>query len=123
MFQRLVAEHPTSPWCQEATLRMGDMHFNTKDYAGSIRLYEQAAAGADPSLQAIALYKTGWAHYNQDRFAEAAAAFAAVLDLYGTPERARIQADIEGEAESYLVHSLAGAGGADAFVAHFGRSG
>jgi tetratricopeptide (TPR) repeat protein len=123
MFARLVAEHPGSPYVQEANLRMGDMHFNAKRYPESIRLYESAAAGDDPSLTAIALYKGGWAHYNQDHFAEAAQAFGAVLDLYGTAHRGRIQADIEAEAESYLVHSLAGAGGAPAFVAHFARTG
>ncbi len=123
MFDRLVTTHPESPYCQEAYLRMGDMHFNAKRYPESIRLYQRAAAGADPGLQAIALYKTGWAHYNQDRFAEAAEAFGAVLDLYGSERRVDIQADIEGEAEAYLVHSLAGAGGADAFATHFGRVG
>jgi tetratricopeptide (TPR) repeat protein len=123
MFDRLVTAHPESPYCQEAYLRMGDMHFNAKRYAESIRLYQRAATGADAGLQAIALYKSGWAHYNQDRFAEAADAFGAVLDLYGTDRRGEIQADIEGEAEAYLVHSLAGAGGAEAFVTHFGRAG
>jgi tetratricopeptide (TPR) repeat protein len=123
MFERLVAAHPESPYCQEAYLRMGDMKFNAKLYAESIRLYERATTGADPSLEAIARYKTGWAHYNQDHFAEAAVAFAGVLDLYATEKRIAIQADIEGEAESYLVHSLAGAGGAPAFTAHFERTG
>ncbi|MGH7729618.1 MAG: tetratricopeptide repeat protein, partial [Candidatus Eiseniibacteriota bacterium] len=123
MFDRLVTTYPGSPYCQEAWLRMGDMHFNAKRYAESIRLYQNAAGGSDPSLQAIALYKSGWAHYNEDHFVEAALAFGAVLDLYGTDRRMDIQADIEGEAEAYLVHSLAGAGGAEAFAAHFGRVG
>jgi tetratricopeptide (TPR) repeat protein len=123
MFDRLVTTYPASPYCQEAYLRVGDMHFNAKRFPESIRLYQRAATGADPSLTAIALYKTGWAHYNQDRFAEAAEAFGAVLDLYGTDRRMEIEADIEGEAEAYLVHSLAGAGGAEAFAAHFGRVG
>lgn len=123
MFDRLVTSHPQSPYCQEAYLRMGDMKFNARLYAESIRLYEKATTGADPSLEAIARYKTGWAHYNQDHYAEAALAFAGVLDLYATEKRNAIQADIEGEAESYLVHSLAGAGGAGAFTAHFERTG
>src|SRR5262249_4157715 len=42
---------------------------------------------------------------------------------YGSPRRPEIQADIEGEAETYLVHSLAGAGGAPAFREHFDRVG
>jgi tetratricopeptide (TPR) repeat protein len=123
MFDRLVTTYPESPYGQEANLRMGDMDFNARRYAESIGLYQRAAAGPDAGLQAIALYKTGWAHYNQDHFLEAALAFGAVLDLYGTERRPEIQADIEGEAETYLVHSLAGAGGADAFTAHFARVG
>ena len=123
MFSRLVSEHPQSPYVQEATLRMGDMRFNEKRYAESIELYRRAAAGSDAGLVAIARYKTGWANYNQDRYAEAAEAFGAVLDLYASDRRPEIEADVEGEAETYLVHSLAGAGGARAFEAHFGRVG
>ena len=123
MFTRLVSEHASSPYCQEATLRMGDMRFNEKRYAESIELYRRAAQGADAGLTAIALYKTGWAHFNQDHYAEAAGAFGAVLDLYRSDRRPEIEADVEGEAETYLVQSLAGAGGAAAFESHFGRVG
>ena len=71
----------------------------------------------------LALYKTGWAHYNDDHFAQAAEAFAAVLELYLSEKRAEISVDLEGEAEAYLVHSLAGAGGAPAFERHFAKTG
>ena len=123
MFRRLVADHPQSAYVQEATLRMGDMRFNEKRYAESIDLYRRAAQGADAGLSAIALYKTGWAHFNQDHYAEAADAFGAVLDLYRSERRPEIEADVEGEAETYLVQSLAGAGGATAFETHFARVG
>jgi tetratricopeptide (TPR) repeat protein len=122
-FADLVAHHPDSPYSQEAWLRMGDMQFNEKRYVESVPLYQHAAGGADASLTAIALYKMGWAHYNGDRFAEAADAFRGVLDLYASDRRRQIQVDIEGEAEAYLVHSLAGAGGAKAFAAYFDRIG
>ena len=122
-FSRLVQSHPQSSYCQEAYVRMGDMQFDRKRYAESVPLYRRAAGGADPSLQTIALYKLGWAHYNADRFMEAADAFGSVLDLYGSGRRIEIQADVEGEAEAYLVHSLASAGGARAFREHFGRVG
>lgn len=123
MFSALVTGHPGSPYCQEAHLRMGDMRFDEKRYPESIALYQRAAAGPDAGLTAIALYKTGWANYNQDRYAEAAEAFGAVLDLYASAHRPEIEADVEGEAETYLVHSLAGAGGAKAYQAHFARVG
>jgi TolA-binding protein len=122
-FGELVAHHPNSTYRQESWLRMGDLRFNDRDYAGSIGHYAHAAEGADPNLRAIALYKLGWAHSNEDRFMDAADAFRSALDLYASDERARITADIEGEAETYLVHSLARAGGASAFAGYFDRIG
>ncbi len=118
-FTDLVTLHPESPYVQEATLRLGDLRFNEKRFDEGVAFYTHAAAGKDAGLSAIALYKKGWARFNQDRFLEAADAFRAVLDLYDSPRRAEIAADVEGEAESYLVHSLAGAGGADAFASYF----
>ena len=88
-----------------------------------VQRYGHAAAGPDAGLRVIALYKLGWAHFNEDRFEAAADAFAQVLDLYGSEHRREIQADIEGEAEAYLLHSLAGAGGAEAFARYFDRIG
>ncbi|MGH7741619.1 MAG: tetratricopeptide repeat protein, partial [Candidatus Eiseniibacteriota bacterium] len=118
-FRKLVTHHASSPYVQEAYLRMGDMQFNDKHFAASVPLYQNAAAGADPTLAVIALYKMGWAHFNQDRFGDAAAAFGAVLDRYLGANRAAIRVDIEGEARTYLVFSLAGAGGAPAFAKYF----
>ncbi len=121
-FDRLVTDHPHSPYCQESYLRMGDMQFNEKRFAAGIELYQHAAAGTDLGMRVIALYKMGWAHFNEDRFMEAADAFRGVLDLYGSDRRA-IPVDIEGESQAYLVHSLAAAGGAPTFEEYFGRIG
>ena len=49
--------------------------------------YERAASGGDPSLRAIALYKSGWAHYTSDRFAAALAKLAGFLQARGKPWR------------------------------------
>jgi len=122
-FRALVTGHPQSPYCQEAYLRMGDMEFDEKRFAASVALYEHAGAGADPTLRTIAFYKMGWAHFSEDRFPAAADAFRSVLDLYASSERGAIRVDIEDEAEAYLVHSLAGAGGAPAFAEYFDRIG
>ena len=122
-FQRLVSEHASSPYVQEAYLRMGDMAFNDKRFAASVPLYQNATSGGDPTLTVIALYKMGWAHFNQDHFDDAASAFGAVLDHYQGPERSAIRVDIEGESRTYLVFSLAGAGGAPAFEKYFAGAG
>lgn len=122
-FADLVRLNPTSPYVQESYLRMGDMRFQDRRFAQAVELYQKAAQGPDASLEAMALYKMGWAHYNDDKFTDAADAFRSVLDLYGSNRRGEIQADIESESEQYLVHSLAGAGGAKAFAAYFDKIG
>ncbi|HYM82494.1 MAG TPA: tetratricopeptide repeat protein, partial [Candidatus Limnocylindria bacterium] len=122
-FGDLVTQHPESPYRQQAYLRMGDLRFNHKQFAECIELYRHAADGPDTSLRAIALYKMGWAHFNEDRFVPAADAFRAVLDLYQARSGIKLQVDIEREAETYFVHALARAGGAEAFAGTFDRIG
>ena len=118
-FSRLIAEHPGSPYVQEASLRLGDLSVDRQRPDEGVASYERAAGGADPSLRAIALYKTGWAHYNADRFDAAARAFRGVMDLYASEAKLQLQTDIEHEAEQYFVYSLAAAGGAAAFAGEF----
>ena len=118
-FTQLLAEAPNSPYVQEASLRSGDLAFEAQRYDEGVAHYTRAAAGADPTLQAIALYKTGWAHYDAERFEPAAQAFRAVLDLYAREDRTKVQADLEHEAEQYFVYSIAASGGAPAFARAF----
>ncbi len=123
LFRTLVTTHPESPYVQESWLRMGDLEFSEKHFSACVDLYEHAAAGPDTSLTAIARFKQGWAYFNEDRFLEAVDAFRVVLDLYASAGRAAIQADVEDEAETYLMHALSRAGGAEAFTAYFDRVG
>jgi TolA-binding protein len=122
-FSELVTTHPGSRYAQEAYLRMGDMHFSDKRLGDCVALYEHAAAGSDPSLKAIALYKLGWTHFNEERFVPAADAFRAVMDVYESGGHGAIQVDIENEAEAYLILTLARAGGGQAFADYFDRIG
>src|SRR5262249_34354911 len=55
------------------------------------------------------------------RYKDAADAFRSVLDLYER-DSTSLHVDIQREAESYLVHSLAGAGGAPAFAEYFDKN-
>lgn len=122
-FTELVNQHPDSPYGQQAWMRMGDMQFDAHEFPASVEFYTHAAKGPDPSLSAIAYYKMGWADFNQDRYLDAADAFRSVLDLYAAHPPGTLQVDIEGEARSYIVYSLAGAGGPAAFAAYFDRIG
>ena len=120
--EQLIAEYPQSAFRQEAYLRMGDYQFDTRDFEQCVAFYEKAAEGDDRSLKAIALYKVGWAYFNRDRFEEAGDAFRRVLDVYelGSVE---VETDLQGEAEDYLVHCLARAGGAPMAAVYFDQIG
>jgi TolA-binding protein len=118
-FQNLVDNFPDSHYTQEAWLRLGDLRTNDRRIDTGLSSYRRAAAGADPSLTAIALYKLGSAEFNQDDFVGAADAFRGVVDLYEQGHTVAINADIRHESETYLMHSLARAGGAKAFAAYF----
>ncbi len=122
----LVSEYPESPFVQEAALRLGDQFFEAREYDAGEPHFQTAAAGGDPGLRAIALYKLGWSHFEQDEFGNAATAFGQLLDHYansGDDERTTSRADLSAEASEYLVHALIRSGGAAAFSAHFAGDG
>ena len=116
---RLVVEFPESRYGQEAHLRLGDDLFLRKNFAACIPHYQSAANGPNPEHTAIALYKAGWAHYNRDEFDQGALSFRQLLDLHAATDDAKRSTDLEKEAEEYLVHCLARAGGAGAFASLF----
>jgi len=116
---RLVQEHPLSRHAQEAWLRLGDDRFESKDFAVAVPMLENAAGGGDPTFAAIALYKLGWAHFEQDQFLDAADGFRRLMDLYTQHEGLAASTDLRDEAEEYLVHSLSRGGGADEFGPYF----
>jgi TolA-binding protein len=120
---RLVQQYPNAPDAQEAWLRLGSDRFDHEDYAGCVPYFVEAAKGTDPSFTAIALYKLGWAQFEEDQFTQATDAFRRLIDHYAkNPEIAK-KMDLRDEAEEYLVHSLARAGGASAFRDYFGSLG
>ena len=122
-FAELTEHHPDSRYVQQSYLRMADMAFAERRYAECIPLYQRATRGANADLRTVGFYKMGWAEFNQDHFTAAADAFRSVLDLYAADPRHEIGVDVRREAETYLVHSLAEAGGAGALASYFDRIG
>ena len=120
---RLVEQYPNAPDAQEAWLRLGSDRFDGQDYAGCVPYFVEAAKGSDPSYTAIALYKLGWAQFEEDQFTSATDAFRRLIDHYGKNPEVAKKMDLRDEAEEYLVHSLARAGGASAFRDYFGSLG
>ncbi len=120
---QLVERYPDSPDAQEAWLRLGSDRFDREDYAGCVPFFVEAARGSDASHAAIALYKLGWAHFEEDRFDDATDAFRRLIDHYAHNADIASKMDLRDEAEEYLVHSLARAGGAPAFRDYFATLG
>ncbi|HKW12981.1 MAG TPA: tetratricopeptide repeat protein [Candidatus Krumholzibacteria bacterium] len=120
---RLVADFPSSPDVQEAWLRMANDRFDARDFAAAIPLFSHAVQGNDASFTAMALYRLGWSQFEQEHFDDAVDSFAHLIDHYnGHAEIAR-KIDLRQEAEECLVHTLARAGGADAFTRYFDKAG
>jgi len=115
----VVRDYPSSPDAQEAWLRIGSDAFEREDYAASVAPFERAAAGAEPSFAAIALYKLGWACFEVERFPDASDAFRRLIDQYAVHPQLVVTMDLRDEAREYLIHSLARAGGAEAFAPYF----
>lgn len=120
---RLVEQYPASPDAQEAWLRLGSDRFDREDYAGCVPYFVEAAKGDDAAHTAIALYKLGWAQFEEDQFALSTDAFRRLIDLYASHADIAKKMDLRDEAEEYLVHSLARSGGAGAFRDYFGSLG
>jgi TolA-binding protein len=121
--EQLVQRYPDSPDCQEAWLRLGGDRFDREDYAGCINYLETAATGDDATFTAIALYKLGWAHFEQDHFGQSTDTFRKLMDHYADHPDLAADMDLRDEAEEYLVHSLGRSGGAQAYADYFGMIG
>jgi len=120
---RLVSDFPSSPDVQEAWLRMANDRFDARDFAAAIPLFAHAVQGNDASFTAMALYRLGWSQFEQEHFDDAVDSFARLIDHYNSHAEIARKIDLRQEAEECLVHTLARAGGADAFTRYFDRTG
>ncbi|HET6462991.1 MAG TPA: tetratricopeptide repeat protein, partial [Candidatus Krumholzibacteria bacterium] len=121
--QRLVTQFPASPDVQEAWLRMGNERFDARDFAAAIPLLAHAVQGNDASFTAMALYRLGWSQFEQEHFDDAVDSFAKLIDHYDRHTEIARKIDLRQEAEECLVHTLARAGGAEAFTRYFDARG
>lgn len=73
-FQKVAVEYPNSPWADDALLRLAQMDFAARNYAGTVRGAEQVR-GNDPSSPLIpaAAYWAARAEFEQGRAAEGCA--------------------------------------------------
>jgi tetratricopeptide (TPR) repeat protein len=73
-FQKVAVEYPTSPWADDALLRLAQMDFASRNYAGTVRGAEQIRAN-DPSSELIpsASYWAARASFELGKTADACA--------------------------------------------------
>jgi tetratricopeptide (TPR) repeat protein len=89
-FQKVAVEYPTSPWAGDALLRLAQMDFAVRNYAGTVRGAEQIQ-GNDPLSPLIpsAAYWAARAEFEQGRTPEGCAWVARGLASADTDVEAR----------------------------------
>jgi hypothetical protein len=75
--QRVLDEHPASPWIDDALIGRADDRFEEGDLAGALALYQRVRPTA--KVYRYALYKTGWVRYNLEDKAGAVALWQRVV--------------------------------------------
>ncbi len=98
----------SSPLVEEAWVRVGEVHFNTRgELPQAIAAYRHVAGNPKSKFFDIALYKLAWSYYRNDQFMEAIQAFDELVlysdrmeDEGGAPN------DLRAEAVQYLAISF-----------------
>jgi tetratricopeptide (TPR) repeat protein len=81
VLDRLVTDHPASPYIGEAQFRRGELLFTARAYPRAEDAYARVLA--QPSAKTLherSLYMKGWSQFKQARLDEALASFFLVLD-------------------------------------------
>ena len=139
MFE-LVAARDSSHFRPEALFRLGDARFELASaakgtarramFAQSAQAYEAATQTAQPGgdIYFLALYKLGWAYYNQanqanqEEYRKAVNVFGQLVDAYDklTPEQ-QSRLGLRGEAIEYMAIAFTQVGGSEAANRYFAQ--
>jgi len=81
MFDKTMAQYPTTRYRDEVQFRRGEMLFLLKRYEDAELAYASIISGNKNSIfYEKAVYKYGWAHFKQGRYKPALNAFFAIMD-------------------------------------------
>jgi len=81
LLERLVQDHPASPYVTEAWFRRGEFLFTRRDYADARHAYQQVLqADRESTFHDRALYKLGWTLFKEQNMKASMDAFMALLD-------------------------------------------
>ncbi len=129
VYQRIIAETPTSPMVPEALVREGEIYFDRDQFPQAIELYKKVLQFRSSNFYDKALYKLGWSYYKLNNYEQAVKYFTDVLAFYRDhPVRrgGHASEDLRQDAVDYIAISFTesegseGARAAIAFLQNFG---
>lgn len=104
---RLVKEHPATPFTAEAQFRRGELLFTTRAYPAAEVAYATVLQQPERTpYHERALYMQGWSRFKQGRLEEALGPFFGVLDAKLGTEGELSRADRELVEDTFRVTSL-----------------
>lgn len=106
-FQKIAVEYPTSPWADDALLRLAQMDFASRNFAGTVRGVEQLRSdNPSSSLIPAASYWAARAQFELGKNAEACAWVARGIASAGADVEARNRLEfLQGRCASGAVDS------------------
>ncbi len=111
-YKRLLKTHPNSALVPDTYLALGEHYFDRHKISKAIDNYKSAMQYKDHKAYPYAVYKLGWAHYNEDGKSEndqakslqkAVAAFKLVIKLSDKKKARKSHVDLRSEAINDLV--------------------
>jgi tetratricopeptide (TPR) repeat protein len=119
-YEKLIREHPDSPYVPDALLRMAEYYFNppVNEIEKAIELYKEVLAFKDSPKYDEALYRLGWSYYRLSNYPEAIAYFTLLADDVDRgkeldPAQKIINPAVRDESVEYIAISFLDFGGAE----------
>ena len=118
-YKQLLKSHPRSPLIPDAKLALGEFYFDRSDVGNAVTYYKQAMKHKKHEAYPYAVYKLGWAFYNQGsdskdtnkNYKKAVTAFKLVVKLSDKDKNsAKRGLDLKQEAIKDLIMVWAEAG-------------
>ncbi|MBN1541070.1 tetratricopeptide repeat protein [candidate division KSB1 bacterium] len=116
-FDRIIREFPNSSINLESHFRIGEYHFDRREYSQAIEHYRFLLGKWDNPYFAMALYKLGWSYYNISDYPNAISAFTYLIDDIATVEKVNSRTigqnrvDLRREAVHYIASCFSEYGG------------
>lgn len=78
-YNKLVTEHPRSPYVMESNFALGEFYFENEKWATAYKYYEPVAQRTNHRLHALAVYKVAWCQFRTGRSGDALRTMEALI--------------------------------------------